>query len=300
MATKPKEKPKSSSAKQLAGGGTSTAKAGDVLVSVASEVENLSQKDAFALVYSLSETAGETDFRLGGVLSRIKSQADAEGGEAWLDGCPSFNDLLGKFGLHYRKAMTLIKTYNHLVEKAIPYSAIKGIGWTKLAIIAPIVTPKNVETWVKRAEKNTAVQLADLVSKANAGSASSDKEEKSGLTTKTFKLHKDQKTAVEAALEKVKTETKTEHDSVALFQMSEAYLGNTVVLETEQATPPEGAAKPKSKKARLAYYSARFKALYEEIKADDVVTETDDQVTTALDPFDVVFAGWKIEVNSPA
>jgi len=253
--SKSKTKAKSASAKMVGGAAATKPKASgtvDVLADVAKEVENLTQSKAFSLVEELMQSGGLNEFRLGGVLAMIQDKSAQDGGEAWLDGCQSFRDLVvDKFALHYRKAMYLISIYKNLVEKQIPWDSVKGLGWTKLKELAPVLTPKNVDTWVTKAEKLTVIQLIEAIKKTlNKGSDATNKDT-SAVTTMTFKLHEDQKEAVREALDKAKDETKTEFDSVALFNISQGYLGNSVTIGGA-AAPDEVKPKAKGKKAQAA------------------------------------------------
>lgn len=221
----------------------------DLFVEVASEVENLTKAKAFSMVGTLLEDVESNHFRLGGVLSVIQEKSSTE--DSWLDGHSSFRDLVeAKFGVHYRKAMYLISIYQNLVEKQIPWEKVKGLGWTKLSQLAPVLTQKNVDSWAKRAEKMTVLQIIESVKKAKAKGGGSDAKlgETSTVTTMTFKVHEDQKGTIRKALDKIKKETKTEFDTVALTNMSAAYLGNAITVDVKE--PKEQS--DKEKKSNMA------------------------------------------------
>jgi hypothetical protein len=234
---------------KLVKGATKVAKKNDLFVEVASEVEHLTRAKAFTLVSNLLEDVESNHFRLGGVLSLIQEKSSKE--DTWLDGTTSFRDLVQeKFGLHYRKAMYLIAIYRNLVEKQIPWESVKGLGWTKLKELAPILTPKNVEVWAKKAEKMTVLQIIESVKKAQAkGGSDAVMGKTSTVTTMTFKVHEDQKDVIRNALDKAKKATKTEYDTVALHNISAGYLGNAItieVVETEAKAPKELSKKEKA------------------------------------------------------
>jgi hypothetical protein len=269
MATKPKAK--SASAKLAGGAGKSKVKSAsshDVFMDVAKEVENLPQEKAFAMVRDLSEGAESTLFRLGGVLAHIQSKASAEGGEAWLNGKESFRELIEtEFGLHYRKAMYFIQIYTDLVEKQIPWALVSGMGWSKLKELTKILTPKNAESWGKKAEKMTVFQIQEAVKKIlKPGSDAKDSE----VSSLTFKVHGDQKKAIRDALDKAKEETKTEYDSVALFNISQGYLGNSVTIETVGGESKKSG-KPLSEKAQKKADKEALAALMEKVGVDVVL-----------------------------
>jgi hypothetical protein len=262
---KAKSAAKSASAKSL-GKTTPTKGKADVLVDVATEVEVLNRSKAFDLVDELVQSGGLSEFRLGGVLAHIQDEASKEGGESWLDGHDSFRSLVeARFSLHYRKAMYLISIYKHLVEKQIPWNAVKDVGWTKLKELAPILTAKNVEMWVNRSKKLTVMQLQEAIKKAQ--SKGSDATETSSVSTMTFKVHADQKEGIREALDKAKAETKTDVDTVALHNICQGYLGNSVEIETSGGAP-DAPTKPKAKGKLTAFHKERVKILLKEISED--------------------------------
>lgn len=225
--------PKSKAAAMVKGGKTKSAAKTDFLVTVAQEVENLTQPKAFALADEIIQRAGEDDFRLGGILAVIHDHSTKD--TAWLAGHTSFDELVDKrFGVHYRKAMVLIQNYEHLVDKQIPWAKVKDIGWTKLWYLAPILTPKNVDGWVEKAKKHTVEQVKEMVAEAKKKEGGADASESATpeATRMTIKFDKkDQVAAVKKALAKAKKEGSTEYDSVAMFYVAQAYNNNAVELK---------------------------------------------------------------------
>jgi hypothetical protein len=241
MATK-----KTGVASKVASGATKAANA-DLIFATAQEVENLTATKAFSLVEELSNDIEQNSFKLGGALSTIQAKCE-EGAEEWLGDSKSFKDLCNeRFALHYRKAMYLISIYRNLTEKSIPYSEVQGLGWTKIAAIAPVITTKNVAGWVAKAKKLSYLQLLDAVKAktASGGKDASETEGDSTITTMTFKLKADQKELVKEALAKVKAETKTEFDSVAIANLATGYLGGSVDIATSGEAEAPKAEKPK-------------------------------------------------------
>jgi len=264
--------------------GVKKAASSDVIFATAQEVENLTAAKAFVAVDELSNDIEQNSFKLGGVLSLIQAKAE-EGDEAFLGEAKSFRDLCDtKFGLHYRKVMYLIGIYRNLVEKQIPYTAVAGLGWTKIAAIAPVITVKNVELWVNKAKKLTYIQLLEAVAKAkNKGSNATESEGDSTVTTITFKLHKDQKAVVREALDKVKSETGTEVDSVGITNLCTGYLGGSVEIPTTGGEAPAPAKKPTKKQKKEAVI-----AVLKEMGLDD-----------ALEAFGEAFPDVTIEATVP-
>ena len=196
-------------------------KTDDLIVNTAKEVENLKEEKAFKLVPDLLNGIDKDYFKLGGVLSVIQTNGwfmdkNYENFRAYVE-----NEL----GMAYRKSMYLIGIYNGLVKSGVLWSQVAHLGWTKLKELAPILTPDNVEQWVGLAENMTVLQLQEHIKSESAGAsaggdapegAEGSVAEAKKTTTMTFKLHEDQKETVRAALDKVKHETGTEFDSVAL------------------------------------------------------------------------------------
>lgn len=195
----------------------------DALSDMVSEIENLKEKDAKDLVGKLAEQAEFTYFKLGGVLSVIQVQG-------WFQPYASFREYVEKeHGIQYRKAMYWVAIYNDLSAAKIPWEKVKGLGWTKLKEIAELLTPENVDEWVQIAASQTTLQLIETVSNAKKQNAPKSIEDQSSktVTTKTFKVHEDQKATIEAALTKAKEASGTTVDTVALEFICMDYLGST-------------------------------------------------------------------------
>ena len=184
------------------------------------------ETDRFArtLVKTQSEL---TFFQIGGVLSRIQSKK-------WYEPYSSLRDYIEQeHGLNYRRAMYWIEIYNRLTESQIPWTTVAHIGWTKLAVIAPIITTKNVNDLVKAASTHTVLQLTDMVKSdkvdalmnvMNAGPEVG--EEAVPITTRTFRLNKTQKNIVSDAIWKVRESVGESSDGDALELICSIYLND--------------------------------------------------------------------------
>lgn len=195
----------------------------DLIVQVASDMENLKEADARKLLTELREGGDFNYFKMGGVLSVIQANN-------WIEPHGSFKDFVeAEHGIQYRRAAYWVTIYNKLVESEIPWDKVKSVGWTKLKEIVPVLTKANVTHWVKQAEKHTTLQLNEMVKKAldenKAGSIETDAQESTPVTTMTFKLHADQKTTVKEALGKAKAACDSTVDTVALEFIMLDYLG---------------------------------------------------------------------------
>lgn len=215
----------------------------DLISTTSTQLENLSQKEAFALVPELHDTVDHAYFKLGGVLAVIQTH------EWWKDGgYENFKQLVeNRFGIKYRKAMYLIGIYAALVESGVPYEAFGNIGWTKVKEIASIVTKENVTEWVEKAALLTVLQLQEAVKAVQSGTlAKSDSTPTTtGVSTFTCKVHDDQKETINKAIEKAMKEADTEHKGVALEAVCMNYLSGAKVakpkplLEILKANDPE-------------------------------------------------------------
>lgn len=197
----------------------------DELSDMVHEIENLKEKEARALAAELNEHAEFTFFKLGGVLSVIQANG-------WFTPYPTFRDFVEQeHGIHYRKAMYLVGIYNDMTAQSIPWKKVKHLGWTKMSVLSPILTPENLGEWIALAEQTNVPTLTEMVKKAKLsanGTSNQLPNEASSATvvTKTFKLHEDQKETVEAALSKAKEDSGTDVDTVALEFICLDFLGS--------------------------------------------------------------------------
>lgn len=202
------------------GGKKKIEKTGNLILDIATEVENLTKTKALNEAERLAENIEVNYFKLGGVLKLINDNS-------WYEGFESFDAfVLEHYGFAGRKARYLISIYDNLVTKQIPWEKVSGLGWTKLKDLAPVLTPDNVDEWVAKATPVTVVELQAMLKAAQP----SEEGEKTAKTTAdvikiTFKLKTDQAEIVQQALAKAKGELKTEYDSVALENIAAGYVG---------------------------------------------------------------------------
>lgn len=204
----------------------------DLIVKTATEMAHIKSEKAFALVPKLLDTIEHDYFRLGGVLSAIQA-----GGWFMDKGHETFRAFVeAEAGVEYRKGMYLIEIYNGLVESGVSWDQVKHLGWTKLSVLAKILSPENVDAWVDVAENLTVLQLREHIKESTKGESAAMSpevsEKSSSTTTMTFKLHADQKTTVREALDKAKHESGTEFDAVALEAMALDFLGGESKLKS--------------------------------------------------------------------
>jgi len=195
------------------------------------DIENLVEKDAKEMASKLSDASDFMIFQLGGVLSVIQSNG-------WFAPYANLKEYVEKaHGILYRKAVYYIKIYNGLVESKVPWSDVKHLGWTKLKELADLMTLDNYKEWVGIAEEQTTLQLIDTIDKhkkSAAGQLVLGDQASTTVTTKTFKIHEDQKDIIEAALDKAKQDGGTSVDTVALTYICQEYVAGPVVMTLKQ------------------------------------------------------------------
>ncbi len=158
------------------------------------------------IVKRLNDANGFNFFKLGGAIAVLQEL---------LKKPKSFREWLKTHGIPYGKAMGAVQAYRKLVQLGIPRSAFENIGWTKVLVLLDVVTKDNVKQWV-------AIK-ARVEAEKQKGKPDPEKGPKT--TTMTFKPHEDQKEIINAAIEKVKEESGTSDDSVALEYLAQDYLG---------------------------------------------------------------------------
>lgn len=204
----------------------------DEMTTIAKDIENLDAENALKQALELTTTAEVTYFRLGGVFNKIKEEQYYK-----TLGFKNFKQYVETVhGIKYRKAMYWADIYNGLIESGVDWALVKGIGWTKLKEVVGVITKDNVKEWVGIASSQTAIQLAHTVKdwkKAQKDGSPANPAQSSVITTKTFKVHADQKENIEAAIAKAKEIANTEFDTVALEMIALDYLAGTGVESVE-------------------------------------------------------------------
>ena len=114
----------------------------------------------------LCEGDGERHLELGGVLSRLVAE------DWFLElGYPSFRRWLSaETKLKHAKARYLIQIYDELVERGLPFGMFKGVGWTKMKVLLPVIRSEKVDDWVEAA-KHLSRESLEAAVKAASGAA---------------------------------------------------------------------------------------------------------------------------------
>jgi hypothetical protein len=210
----------------------------DKVQEMASEIEKLTTRaEVEAVVDRVLEQEGELFFRKGGLLVKLSEIGDYGEHE-------NFRDYVSAQGWapDYRTARYWMSIYNKLLEIGIPYTDIKGIGWTKINIIVPVLDKENAAEWLAKAKSLTAVNLKAMVDAELKGAPSAGQSESSSgeIKSMVFKVHQDQYDTINDALAKAKANGNTEVKEVALDYICLEYLGNAPSKPTASAAEPVG------------------------------------------------------------
>lgn len=184
------------------------------------EVQALDESELHSTIIKLLEEGDMNDFKLGGMLASI--DASKFYGEY-----ESFRDFVeAELQIGYRKARYLIEIYNDVVESDVPFKKLDKIGWTKLKEVSKIINSENVDEWVEKAGSMNTLTLAEEVKNYMRGDVSdvSKKTTSNDIATLSFKLHKEQRENVEAAIDKALEEGGTDSKAVAVEYMALEYL----------------------------------------------------------------------------
>ena len=192
------------------------------------DTQKVIKSDASALkaAKALTHTIAETFWTLGGVLSFIRRHKSYEtlqvGDEQPYAGTLGFSKYCeDELDLHYRKAMYYIEIYETLAPTGVDVDRIIALGWSKAKEITGVVTKKNAEKWIAKAEKLNREDLQAEVktAKVKAGTGTEDvtpAEETAKVVRYKFSLFEDQGNVANEALAKAK-ETLGSEDLNAAF-----------------------------------------------------------------------------------
>ena len=133
---------------------------------ITERVASLRCEEIREAISRLCEGDGERYLELGGVLSRVVAE------DWFLElGYPSFRRWLSaETKLKHAKARYLIQIYDELVERGLPFGMFKGVGWTKMKVLLPVIRSEKVDDWVEAAKHLTRESLEAAV-KAASGAA---------------------------------------------------------------------------------------------------------------------------------
>jgi hypothetical protein len=244
----------------------------DLIVKEASTIEKLTKDKAIIYVDDLLQSNDKNLFLVGGALAVIQDNG-------WFhdEGCDSLKEFVEtRYNMKYRKAMYWIQIYKAIVESGVHWSQVSSIGWSKLRMIADVLTVDNVEEYVKIAKDMSQTQLYDYVKEQKKGSLEVGDSAKKApdqtavaeakkLSTMTFKLHDDQKEVVVEALEVAKNDADTEFDAVALEAICMNFLSSGGAAKPAPTKGKKEKGFPTLKAAMAASGYEEVLAIFEEL-----------------------------------
>jgi hypothetical protein len=190
---------------------------GDPIITIANQVENIKTlAEAEDMLKNLIDAKNFNFFAMGGCIVRAQELFDKS--NCNFKDYTNFRAYLEEvYGIRYTKAMHAAGIYRKLRHLGVPWSAFGNIGWTKVVMLLDVVTKDNVQEWVANAKEMNTRSLKTHVA--------AEKHKGAPVNIKSFKLHQDQKELLDNALDKIKSESGTEVDAVALEYLCQNYLG---------------------------------------------------------------------------
>ena len=212
----------------------------DEFQDLVNEIENMKEKEALSAVTLITDQTAAGYIKLGGVLVRVHANE-------WYKPYSSFQEFVTeKIGMKFRLACYYMQCYTALANGGIPFSKVKGLGWTKLAVIAPVINSDNIDHWVGVAKSQNVLTLKETIKAHKAANLAGELSNEGGDTTSvkslTFKPHSDQEATIDAALKKAMDAANTEHKTVALEYICMDYLGAATLVSKLKAMGIEKAA----------------------------------------------------------
>jgi hypothetical protein len=238
---------------------------GDPIIAIASQVEKVKTlAEAEEGLRAVVDAINFNLFKFGGFI--VVAQKLFDEANSGFKGCKNFREYIEKgLGIRYGKAMHAARIYRKLRYLGIPWSAFENIGWTKVLILLDVITKDNVEQWVAKAKEKNNGSLKSLVD--------AEKTKGSPVTTKIFKLHEDQKQLVDDALAKMKEESGTESDAVALEYIIQNYMGAGIQFQNwDQALTYAAKHQTDDPYSVVAKVINRLEALFPSLEIDVKVT----------------------------
>lgn len=264
----------------------------DALATAANQIENLSQSEAVYTAKQLIEENSFNAFKLGGVLAVIQDNE-------WYEGYASFKGYVeNEIEFSPRKAAYCISIYKGLLEAGVTWEQVKILGWTKVAKLIPVLTQENAPDWVEKAAKLSVLQIEEEVKKAKSHvSEQGTESDQKQVTTRSFKMHADQREVVEAALESAKSlMSDTATDASALQNICLDFMGSSggAVSQTGGSTDE----KPQTEMSQVPATPDPETALKAALKQyRDKYPEPDEALDAIFESFDNVFPDVEIDVT---
>lgn len=155
--------------------------------------------------------------------------------------------LAAETGLEYRKAMHLVQNARVVQELGIPGKELKGVTWSALRHILPVLTAENYKKWLQAARSMKHVTLIAAVNEektkakqlpAPGGDKPADAAPVE-VTQKVFTIYPEQKATIDAAISKAKLEANTDSQGAALDVICSSYIGSPVSGQSIKSVLPD-------------------------------------------------------------
>lgn len=129
----------------------------------------------------------------------------------------------------YRKALNFVEIGEVVTNLGLPKSRLEKIGWSKLCLLAPILTRENMEEWLQQAEEITHRELAEVTRKERVERG--DLNDRPKVVKLTIKMSEAEAGVIESAIDDAKKLTNSENTTVALEMICSDW------METRGTTP---------------------------------------------------------------
>jgi len=198
----------------------------DPFMAIASKIEKVSSRAEVESIFKASiDAAGFTSFALGGAV--VRAQELFKTAKSQFPEYKTFREYIELgVGIEYTKAMRAGQVYRKIMALNVPFSAFKGIGWSKIIKLLPIVNKENIAEWVSKAEAMKVLSLDEAIKAAKTPTTlDQGVAEPKTITTKTFELHDDQKQLVNDALKQASEATGSKYEADNLEAICQSYIG---------------------------------------------------------------------------
>lgn len=194
-------------------------------------------------------------------------------------------------GLDYRKGTYLIANYTAVKQLGISAEHLKGVTWSALRHVIPILTTKNYKKWLEAARSTTHVTLIEQVAKEKVKQAGALAPPDTGdaapaaapkPTIKTFNVFDDQNSNINSAIEKAKIAGNVDSNGAALDIIASAYVGAPTSDTTVGAVMPD-------------LTQEGFTKMFSKMKADSGY----DGLMSVLNAIDAIWDDVEINVQMP-
>jgi hypothetical protein len=237
----------------------------DPIITFASKIEKVSTRTEIEEIIKTLNDEREFDFfKLGGAIAVAQALFDKSKSE--FKGYKNFREYVKKaLGIGYSNAMRAAEIYKKLLQLEIPWSAFENIGWTKVLALLDVVGKDNVKQWVAKAKGMNVLSLNALVEAEKQKGKPETVQGPKAITTKTFKLHADQKQLVADGLKKAQDETGSDVEAVNLEAVFQNYLGGGLAFADEDQAMTYAAKHANDPQVFVEKQVARLKQLFPQL-----------------------------------